>query len=589
MNLVSAKRTLFAHTIIAALALGCGSVAAQVGSIPSTQRLAQAEPQKPGEERRKEQQPPKGAQPQTQPQRPGAQSTQPPQGPQRRDQRQDTQQERRAPGAQGQQPGASQQQERQERRPAPGGAPQPAQPRTTQQPAPPPQREQAQPERRQQPAPTQPRTTQQPPPAPAPGAQPAPTQPRTTQQPGQAPGAQPAPTPPRTTQQPPPAPGAQPAPTPPQTTQPRPGQAPVAPAQPQTTQQPPTQPPAAGAPPQRDQRQETLRPPAPGTAPVPPSARPAQPQPTAPGAATADPRVQQQQFEALRHQRQERVENNGQRTVIVEPDHREIIRERDRVIIRHDEVERFRVIGADVRVERRGAETVSVIRRPGNVEIVTYLDDNGRLLRRVRRTPDGREFILIDNRFRDPARAEIFISLPPPRIVIPREQYIVEIHAAPRERIFAALAAPPVERIDRAYALDEIRFSPALRDRMPRVDLDTINFEFGSWQVAPDQIPLLANIAEAINAVTQRNPNEVFLIEGHTDAVGSDVDNLSLSDRRAESVAVILSQNFQVPPENLTTQGYGAQQLKVQTAGPSRENRRVTIRRITPLLTGSSQ
>jgi len=77
------------------------------------------------------------------------------------------------------------------------------------------------------------------------------------------------------------------------------------------------------------------------------------------------------------------------------------------------------------------------------------------------------------------------------------------------------------------------------------------------------------------------------LIEGHTDAVGSDVDNLSLSDRRAESVALVLTQNFQVPPENLTTQGYGAHELKVQTMEPSRENRRVTIRRITPLLTGS--
>jgi outer membrane protein OmpA-like peptidoglycan-associated protein len=42
-----------------------------------------------------------------------------------------------------------------------------------------------------------------------------------------------------------------------------------------------------------------------------------------------------------------------------------------------------------------------------------------------------------------------------------------------------------------------------------------------------------------------------------------------------------------VPPENLTTQGYGAHELKVQTMEPSRENRRVTIRRITPLLMGS--
>jgi outer membrane protein OmpA-like peptidoglycan-associated protein len=76
----------------------------------------------------------------------------------------------------------------------------------------------------------------------------------------------------------------------------------------------------------------------------------------------------------------------------------------------------------------------------------------------------------------------------------------------------------------------------------------------------------------------------VFLIEGHTDATGNDDDNLSLSDRRAESVSVILTDQFQIPPENLTTQGYGEQQLKVQSAGPERANRRVTMRRITPLL-----
>ena len=76
------------------------------------------------------------------------------------------------------------------------------------------------------------------------------------------------------------------------------------------------------------------------------------------------------------------------------------------------------------------------------------------------------------------------------------------------------------------------------------------------------------------------------MIEGHTDAIGNDVDNLSLSDRRAESVAVILTNAYQIPPENLVTQGYGAQHLKIPTDGPSRENRRVTARRITPLLQG---
>ena len=85
----------------------------------------------------------------------------------------------------------------------------------------------------------------------------------------------------------------------------------------------------------------------------------------------------------------------------------------------------------------------------------------------------------------------------------------------------------------------------------------------------------LAAIAEGLNRAISENPSEVFLIEGHTDAVGPDVDNLSLSDRRAESVAIALTQQFGVPAENLSTQGYGEQYLKVPTDGPERANRRV--------------
>ncbi len=118
------------------------------------------------------------------------------------------------------------------------------------------------------------------------------------------------------------------------------------------------------------------------------------------------------------------------------------------------------------------------------------------------------------------------------------------------------------------------------------VDLDSITFETGSWDIPPDQASKLQVIADGLNKAISRNPQAVFLIEGHTDAVGSDVDNLSLSDRRAQSAAELLTQQFNVPPENLTSQGYGEQYLKVQTDGPSRENRRVTIRNITPLLNG---
>ena len=148
------------------------------------------------------------------------------------------------------------------------------------------------------------------------------------------------------------------------------------------------------------------------------------------------------------------------------------------------------------------------------------------------------------------------------------------------------LTAPPIERIGRRYSLDEVLYSPMLRDRMPRIDLDTITFDTGSWQIGPEEFDKLAIVADGLQRAIARNPREVFLIEGHTDAVGSPVDNLSLSDRRAESAAELLTQQFAVPAENLTSQGYGAQYLQEQTDGPSRINRRVTVRRITPLLNG---
>ena len=176
------------------------------------------------------------------------------------------------------------------------------------------------------------------------------------------------------------------------------------------------------------------------------------------------------------------------------------------------------------------------------------------------------------------------VELPPLGISLSREKYIVEYQSASEEELYEALSAPEVEELERTYTLAEVRYSHGLRERMRRVDLDEINFEFGSWGLHPDQYPKLERLANAIKRIIDQRPDEVFLIEGHTDAVGSDLDNLTLSDRRAEAVAVVLSESFGVLPENLVTQGYGEQFLKMETSDPSRANRRVAVRRITPLL-----
>jgi outer membrane protein OmpA-like peptidoglycan-associated protein len=278
------------------------------------------------------------------------------------------------------------------------------------------------------------------------------------------------------------------------------------------------------------------------------------------------------------------VEQNGA-TYYSEPG-RVIVREGDGLYIRHDETERFREPGANVRVEQRGHDNYQIVDRPDHSEIITVTDANGQLLKRIRRLPNGTEIILIDNTFRPEPRhySDEVVVIPAPTWNVPPDQYDVDAASADETQIYDTLIAPPASPLPRRYTLDEVRNSRTLRQYVRSVDLTTITFATGSWTVEDSDIARLQGVADAMNRAIRANPNEIFLIEGHTDAVGSDIDNLSLSDRRAQSVASILTRNFNVPPENLTTQGYGSQFLKVQTSDAERANRRVTVRRVTPLI-----
>jgi OmpA-OmpF porin, OOP family len=318
------------------------------------------------------------------------------------------------------------------------------------------------------------------------------------------------------------------------------------------------------------------------TAPIPAPPPPAAAlTPIAPGAAPQGPR----RMEDFRGQRSERQE--GGRTVYTEPGRIIVQDPTGQAFIRHNELDRFRYGARDIRTERIGNDDRTIIVRPDGSQIITVVGRDGQLLRRIRRDRNGQEIIIIDNSFRDPrGPGNFYVDLPPPMIRIPQNRYIVDYDQASPELVYDTLIAPPVDRIERRYTLDEIRYSPMVRQRMPSIDLDSINFDTGSWTISPDQASKLQVIADGLNRAISRNPKAVFLIEGHTDAVGSDIDNLSLSDRRAEAAAELLTQQFQVPAENLTSQGYGEQYLKIQTDGPERQNRRVTVRNITPLLNG---
>ena len=244
----------------------------------------------------------------------------------------------------------------------------------------------------------------------------------------------------------------------------------------------------------------------------------------------------------------------------------------------------------EVIVERLpGNRTRETIIRPNGDEIVTIYNRWGDIIQRSRILPDGREVFLSyghrseekeENAWRDPGR-----NLPPLRLAVSAGDYVLDAERVEDEREFYGfLKKPPVERIERPYSLNEVKRSARLRDKVRRIEMSNLPFASGSAEIPERQIDRLAGLASAILMLLEKNPAETFLIEGHTDAMGPEVENLALSDRRAENLAVVLSDVFGIPPENLATQGYGERFLRIGTDGPEPLNRRIVFRRITPLI-----
>jgi len=275
--------------------------------------------------------------------------------------------------------------------------------------------------------------------------------------------------------------------------------------------------------------------------------------------------------------------------VVERLDDRVVLGVGDQIFVRGDDRPRLRHDAREAYYDElpRGRVRETIV-RPGGYRIVTVYDRYGDVLQRSRVDSDGNEYVLMyapdyqDER--RPAIVDVGYDLPPMRLTIPVDDYIVDYSQEPDRDYYAFLSEPPVERVERVYTIDEVRNSARLRDKVRRIDLDTIHFETGSAEVSMSQAKTLRTVADAMQKVLSKDPGETFFIEGHTDAVGSDRSNLVLSDERASSVAVLLTEVYGIPAENLVTQGYGERFLKISTPEPEEENRRVTIRRVTPLV-----
>lgn len=148
-----------------------------------------------------------------------------------------------------------------------------------------------------------------------------------------------------------------------------------------------------------------------------------------------------------------------------------------------------------------------------------------------------------------------------------------ELEAAPRMRV------RPQDRV----TIEQLRRRPDLRRQAPSIDIQSINFAFGSAEIPRSQMRKVETIANALRQLSRRGGTRI-LIEGHTDAVGSFASNQRLSEARAASLRQALVREFGVNPRMLETVGYGEEFLLVNTQNEDWRNRRVTLRRVDDFL-----
>lgn len=102
-----------------------------------------------------------------------------------------------------------------------------------------------------------------------------------------------------------------------------------------------------------------------------------------------------------------------------------------------------------------------------------------------------------------------------------------------------------------------------------------LNFTFGSADLEAQHEAILAKLITAISEF----PETPITIEGHTDSYGADASNMTLSVKRAESVAAYLLERVAIAPNQLSSVGYGETKPIANNETPDgrSKNRRIDV------------
>jgi len=265
------------------------------------------------------------------------------------------------------------------------------------------------------------------------------------------------------------------------------------------------------------------------------------------------------------------VSRSGDRVVVEDPNGDLRVLKDDDALIRRP--------GDEVRTETfNDGSSRSTVTRPDGTRVVTIRARDGSVLRRVNVDAQGREYVLFDDTSVE--EQEVVVSALP----VLRPSANQSVGNQDEEALRAALMAQQNNDQARTFSLRQVRDIKQVRALAPELELDAVRFATGSAAIQPEQARSLARIGGTLRDLIIHDPRTVILVEGHTDAVGDATYNLALSDRRAETVALALTEYFDVPSENMIIQGYGESALKVPTLAAEAANRRAVVRNITGLL-----
>ena len=108
----------------------------------------------------------------------------------------------------------------------------------------------------------------------------------------------------------------------------------------------------------------------------------------------------------------------------------------------------------------------------------------------------------------------------------------------------------------------------------PKIDLE-IRFDYNSAEISKSSEAAVDELGKALSDPSLKG--STFMVAGHTDAVGGEGYNQELSERRADTIKKVLTEEFGINSADLVTVGYGKSKPKDPSAPMDPTNRRVQV------------